>query len=54
MSGLGETSSSLRHNKTTEKGSIIDNDGVRATGLGMSGLGVINLSLCCKRRPQCR
>lgn len=39
ISWLGVTGCNLRREGTTEKGSIVDNNGVGTTGIGMSGLG---------------
>lgn len=45
ISGLREASSSFCRDGATEKGSIVDNDGVGSTGLEMSDLGGISSSL---------
>lgn len=48
ISDLGEAGSSLHYDKTIRKGSTVNNNGVKPTGLGMSSLGGINSSLHCK------
>lgn len=45
MSGLGVIDSNLRCKRAIKKGSIVDNNDLRTTGLKMSGLEVISLSL---------
>lgn len=50
MSGLGEAGSNLCCDGAMEKGSTVNNDGIRSIGFGMSALGEISLSLHCKER----
>lgn len=45
MSSLGVIGSNLRCKRATKKGSIVDNNDLRTTGLEMSGLEIIGLSL---------
>lgn len=48
MSSLKKLSLNLYYNKVTEKDSTVDNNGIRSTSLGISGLGQINSNLRCK------
>ena len=47
MNELEVTSLGLHCEGTTEKGSIVDDNGVGTTGLGISGLGETDSSLRC-------
>lgn len=49
---MGVTGSSLHYEGATEKGVIVDDNGVGTIGLGISGLGETGLSLRCDGRPQ--
>lgn len=54
INGLGVTGSSLRYERMTKKGLIVDNNGIEFTGLRMSDLRKINSNLCYNKRPQQR
>lgn len=53
ISDLGVTNSSLHYEGATGKGSIVDNNNVRSTSFGISGLKGISSNLHYDRHPRC-